>query len=250
MELVCAKCKEKMDLYENVNANDGDGKLTELTDLTKLTKNLDNLRNEMQELQQDLSIEDDNETLDCSAPTKLHNFGSEDLSKLPHHTIEEDIKDLMEYLNHEKLNQKATKIRLDKHLIWQNEFVPITLFRYFVRLIYKNKEFPQNQTVRYNNELNTLEYYYKGFWKSNRDDDKIAEKVIMTISDLLKKYKPIKHLQLLTNLSFYMKKQPRKKKLEIEQYEFLVRRYKIYLYIELKDTCEDVLENLHEYSLV
>ncbi len=111
-----------------------------------LKKNMNDLDTQINEVQLSLSNNVRNTITD------LHDFDREDLSQLPYYKIEEDIQDLMDYLSHEKLNEKGSKILLDKHLIWQTDFVAIKLFGYFIRIIYRNDDFPQNKTIRYNKE--------------------------------------------------------------------------------------------------
>ena len=200
-----------------------------------------------------------NNTINNTINITINNFGSEDLSKLPIKQFEKDLRAIMSATEHKKLKEIRIGVPMENKLLLRNsDFKPFKIFVYFLTMIYKNDKFPQNKTIKYNQETNKFEYYLDNEWNSIEDKDIIDEiilKITENIGDLLIDKVPIKNDNILYYLKHYLGEDYDINKNMISgrtlsnMYQGTKTPYKNYLYIAYNNENQDKINNLHNYVI-
>ena len=189
----------------------------------------------------------------------INNFGNEDLSKLPIKQFEKDLRAIIAMTEHKKLKEVKIGVPMENDIILRNsDFKPCKIFLYFLTMIYKNDKFPQNKTIKYNQETKKFEYYVDNNWISIEDNNIIEEiilKITENIGDLLIDKTPIKNENILYYLKHYLGEEYDINKNMISgrtltnMYQGTKTPYKNYLYIGYDEKNKDKVDNLHNYII-
>ena len=189
----------------------------------------------------------------------INNFGNEDLSKLPINKLERDLKSVLSMIEHKKLKEVKIGVPMENDLLLRNsDFKPFKIFIYFLTMIYKNDKFPQNKTIKYNQETKKFEHHLDNVWNSIEDKDIIDEiilKITENIGELLIDKTPIKNENILYYLKHYLGEDYDINKNLIsgrtlsEMSNCVKIPYKNYLHIAYNNENQDKIDNLHNYVI-
>ena len=186
----------------------------------------------------------------------LNNFGNENLNFIKKKTLKEDIKSIIN--NNLPVNiEWRTKLKVDNLEYQGFDIKQIDIFRLFIKLIFKNDKYPENKTIKYDEEEDNFYYYSNKEWCVFEEKSKncLMGKVVEKIQKLLLDKKPITDEQELHKLEMYLGEEYNIKINKIDQTDYGIlsntvkdkERYKKVLTIEYK--YNDAFEN-HEKNKI
>jgi len=135
----------------------------------------------------------------------INNFGEEDISKIKKKLLSEEIQKLLNNTLPLQIKNN-TDLKVEDLKYKGIDVLSIDMFRFFIKLIFNNDNFPENKTIKYNEEEDTFYYYYNNEWSIIDNDSKeiLIERITKKIQKLLLDKKPISNQSDLKKLDIYL----------------------------------------------
>jgi len=174
----------------------------------------------------------------------LNNFGNENLEFITKKFLTNSLKNIMN--NTLPLNiTNGTQLKAKDLNYYGADIKDIDIFRLFIKLIFKNNDYPENETIKYEDETDEFYYYSDNEWYIVDKESKniLIERITKKIQTLLLDKKPFKDNEDLKKLQLYLGEEYDIKKNKINEKDYGIlynspfynKLYSKVLSIEYKD---------------
>jgi hypothetical protein len=135
----------------------------------------------------------------------LNNFGSENLEFITKKFLTDSLKNIINTILPLQIENK-TQLKIDKLEYYGSDIKKINIFRLFIKLIFKNEDYPENNTIKYDEENDEFYYYSNDEWVVVDKDSQniLIERIFQKIQQLLLDKKPLKDEKDLKKLELYL----------------------------------------------
>jgi hypothetical protein len=135
----------------------------------------------------------------------LNNFGSENLDFITKKFLTDSLKNIMNTTLPLAIENK-TKLKVEQLDYYGSDIKNISIFRLFIKLIFRNEDYPENKTIKYDDETEIFYYYSNDEWVEVEEESKniLIERIFEKIQQLLLDKKPLKDEKDLKKLELYL----------------------------------------------
>jgi len=135
----------------------------------------------------------------------LNNFGNENLEFITKKFLTDSLKNIINTTLPLAIENK-TQLKVDKLSYYGSDINDINIFRLFIKLIFKNEDYPENNTIKYDEESDDFYYYSNDEWIIVDEESKniLIERIFQKIQQLLLDKKPLKDEKDLKKLQLYL----------------------------------------------
>ena len=135
----------------------------------------------------------------------LNNFGNENLEFITKKFLTESLKNVINTTLPLQIENK-TKLKVENLSYYGSDIKDINIFRLFIKLIFKNEDYPENNTIKYDEECDDFYYYSNDEWVIVDKDSQniLIERVFKKIQQLLLDKQPLKDEKDLKKLQLYL----------------------------------------------
>jgi len=186
----------------------------------------------------------------------LNNFGNENLEFITKKFLTDSLKNIINTSLPLTIENK-TQLKVDKLSYYGSDINDINIFRLFIKLIFRNEDYPENKTIKYDDETDSFYYYSNDEWIIVDEESKniLVDRIFKKIQQLLLDKQPLKDDRDLKKLEIYLGEEYNIKinKINEKDYallqnsKFYKKFYKNVLSIEYKDKTK--LDN-HENNII
>jgi hypothetical protein len=168
----------------------------------------------------------------------INNFGDENINKIPKKELAEEIKKIIHKPPELIWN---TKLKIDDFEYIGREIIDIDIFRLFQKIIFNNDNFPENKTIKYNEEEDNFYYYSNDEWCLIEKESKyiLIDRITDKIQQLLIDKKPLTNRNELDKLDIYLGEEYDIKINEIDTKDMAILKNRSY---KLKDFYNKIIK--------
>jgi hypothetical protein len=189
--------------------------------LKNTISNTTNINNSVNDNRVDNSIVTDNSVTNNII---LNNFGCEDLKFITKKFLTDSLKEVIQKTIPLTIKNK-TQLKVEDLNYLGMDIEEINMFRLFINLIFKNNDYPENKTIKYEEECDTFYYYDDNKWYTVEKESKniLLDKITKKIQLLLLDKKPFKDEYDLKKLELYLGEDYnlKKNKVKVDDYGLL-----------------------------
>lgn len=152
---------------------------------------------------------------------ELNNFGNENLNYLKRNDLIQGLKQIINMTLPLGIDKKS-KLKIDDFIYYGYHIKDLEIFRYFINLLFLDENHIENNTIKYNKELDKIQVHMTSKWYNidKENYDQIIEKIIKKIQLILIDLKPFTETHELKHLIFYLGEDYTIKKNKISQKDY------------------------------